>query len=144
MRHISCCHWLRVEPRHDTGYENDINMTNFKFPWHAMQTYGSGGTTPPTSALGWGEQSASHSCWFTARGNSPCYPLIRRLVWPHSQSSWCAEKKNLLPPPGIEPQFFICPSNSPVTLLTMLSCLPTLMDIGAVCVMKQNDVTYFW
>jgi len=26
----------------------------------------------------------------------------------------------------------------------MLSCLPTLMDIGAVCVMKQNDVTYFW
>ena len=137
-----------------TGWEYNLYMTldmkiilirqSLSFPVHAMQTYGSGGTAPPTSALGWGEQSASRFGWFTAWGDSPYYPLIRRPVGPHCWSWWCAEKENLLPLPGIKPQFLICPANSPVTLLTTLSYLPTLMDIGEVCVMKQNDVTCFW
>ena len=120
-----------------------LTWQSLSFPVHAMQTYGSGGTAPPTSALDWGEWSASHCGWFTPWRNSPYYLLIRKFG-PHSWSWWCAEKKNVLPLPGIKPQFLICPANSPVTLLTTLSCLPTLMGIGEVCVMKQNDVTYFW
>jgi len=137
-----------------TGWEYNLDMTldmkivltwkSLSFPVHAMQIYGSGGTAPPTTTLGWGERSASRCGWFTPRGDSPSYSLIRKMVGPHNWSWWCAEKQNLLPLPGIEPQFLICPANSPVTLLTTLSRLPTLMDIGEVCVMKQNDVTCFW
>jgi len=36
-------------------------------------------------------------------GNSPWYPLDRRLGGPQSQSGHGVEEKNSQPPPGIEP-----------------------------------------
>jgi hypothetical protein len=47
---------------------------------------------------------------------SPWYPLDRRLGGPQSRSGRCGEEKNLLPLPGIEPQFLNRPVYSPVAI----------------------------
>jgi hypothetical protein len=57
------------------------------------------------------------------RGKSPQYALDKSLGGPQSRFGSCAEKKDLLPLPRIEPRFLIHPSHSLVTMPTELSCL---------------------
>jgi hypothetical protein len=59
-------------------------------------------------------------------GHSPQYSLHRRLGGPQSRSGCHGEEKNLLPLPGIEPQFLCRPAHSVVTIPTELSRLPNL------------------
>jgi hypothetical protein len=75
-------------------YPQMYNLKNFR----------SGGIAPLflTSALDTGEWSASRPSHFTPRGNSPQYPLVRRLGGPKSWCGHCEEEKNLLPLLGIE------------------------------------------
>jgi hypothetical protein len=42
-----------------------------------------------------GEWSASHPCRFTLGGNSPLYPLYKRLVGPQCRFGRCGEEKIL-------------------------------------------------
>jgi hypothetical protein len=55
------------------------------------------------------------------QGNSPLYPLDRRLDGPQNLSGRCGEKKNLLPLPGIETQF---PSHAAHSQLLHLPSYP--------------------
>jgi hypothetical protein len=57
------------------------------------------------------------------RGNSPRYPLNRRLFGPHSRFGHCEVEKNLLPLPGIGPR---PASSQPVAVLTEISRLPAI------------------
>jgi hypothetical protein len=57
-----------------------------------------------TSALDGGEFSDLHLSRFTAKGESPQYPLDTRLGGPQSRSGRVVEEKNSQLPPGTEPQ----------------------------------------
>jgi hypothetical protein len=56
-------------------------------------------------------------------GKSVRYPLYRRLDGIQSRSGRCEELKNLLPLPGTEPQFLMCPAHH-YTEVSQLSVSP--------------------
>jgi hypothetical protein len=51
----------------------------------------------------------------------PTYPLARRLGGPHYPLGRCGDEKNILPLPGIEPQFLGRPVHSLVAIPTEIS-----------------------
>jgi hypothetical protein len=73
-----------------------------KMPW------GKGGTAPPflTLSLDGGECPLSNpSCLLPSPRKEPWYPSYRRLDGWQNQYIHCGEKKNVLPPSGIKPQY---------------------------------------
>jgi hypothetical protein len=89
--------------------------------------YGSGGIAPPILNLGtrWRRQISFMPLQFYPRGNTPRYPLYRRLGRPQSRSGCYGEYKNLLPLPGIESRLLCRPTPSLVTIATEL---PRFLD----------------
>jgi hypothetical protein len=83
-----------------------------------------------TAALAGGEWSASRPCRLTPGGNSPQYPLDRRLGGPQSRSGCYKEEKNILPLLGIELRILCRPPHSLNTKPTALS-FPELADLAA-------------
>jgi hypothetical protein len=101
----------KLLPMFRSNYHKEKAKSLSLIKHHATKTLENGGIASHILNLGTRQRwRVRFTLWpLYSPGKSSWFPLELRLGGPESQSGHCGDKKNLLPLPGIEPQFIGCP-----------------------------------